>query len=286
MGLAEHIRNGAVLNRQSVNLQTSVARSGSVDLGSAYTLLSLTTNTPCRLRLYDNLESRDNATEISRTFANKSVANNIALIGDFSMSVAGTYKIDPVVYGVVATSSNKLTYYRVDNTVTAPTITFNKFLLEDSTINIINRITVPDIQVTVTTGSFVSGTLANVTVPRTYLLVSASLSGSGKRARFRLYTKSTVFSNPTEISRSFATESLGTNGLIIDALMSGSQTTYFVPKLIGANLETVGTNLITIRGNDVAMMGYNEMYYIVQNLSPTTVTDDIKISLHVFSLED
>lgn len=286
MGLAEHIRNGAVLDRQTINLQTSAAGSGSVDLGSAYILLSLTTNTPCRLRLYDNLESRDNATEISRTFVNKGVANNIALIGDFSMSVAGTYTIDPAVYSVVATSSNKLTYYRIDNGASAPIITFNRFLLEDSSINIINRVTVPDIQATVTTGSFVSGTLASATVPRTYLLVSASLSGSGKRARLRLYTKSTAFSNATEISRSFATESLGTTGLVIDALLSGSETTYFVPKLIGANLDTIGTNLISIRGNDAAIMGDNEMYYILQNLSPTTPTDDIKVSLHVFSLED
>jgi hypothetical protein len=285
MGLADHIRDGASLIRENVTLQANASNSGSIELGSAYMLLTLQSNIPCRLRLYDNLQSRDDATEKIRPFTTNFVPNNIALIGDFSMSVAGTYKIDPATYGVVATASNKLTYYRIDNNTSTPTIVFNRYLLEDSTVNTINRITVPYIQSLVTTGTFVTGTLSDPTVPRTYLLVSASLSGSGTRARIRLYSRSNVFSNTTEISRSFATESLGSTGLIIDAILSGSQTTYFVPKIVGSNLDTIGSDLVAIRSNEAAIMGENEMYYILENLASTPGTTNIKVSLHVFSLE-
>lgn len=285
MGLAEHIRQGAVLKRESITLNASPSNSGSFVLGSAYALFTINTNIPCRLRLYDNLSSMEDSDEISRPFIDKGVKNNIALVGDFSMSAAGTYKIDPMVYGVIATASNELTYYRINNNTAPPIITFNRFLLENSQIDIDNRVTVVDIDRYVESNTFVTGTLADITVPRTYLLVSASLSGSANRARVRLYSKNTVFSNSTEISRSFATESLGTSGLIVDAILSGSQTTYFVPKIVGANLNTIGTNLIAIRGNDTAIMGDKEFYYILENLSPVIGTANIKISFHVFSLE-
>jgi hypothetical protein len=51
MGLKEYIRLGAQLTRDTITTQTTVVGSGSVELGSAYALLSIQTNFPCRLRL-------------------------------------------------------------------------------------------------------------------------------------------------------------------------------------------------------------------------------------------
>lgn len=289
MGLEQYIRAGANLTRDDIILQTTPSGSGSVDLGSAYVLLSISTNAPCRLRLYDNSQSLENSGEIRRAFGNTSVSASTALIGDFSMSVAGAYTIDPVMYGVVERAASKLTHYRVNSTQSGvyPTITFTRYLLEDPTISTASRVTMPQITGSILPGRLVSGTLTSTTlIPRTYLLVSASLSGSSTRARLRLYTTNESLTNLTELSRSFATESSNTSKLIVDAIMSGSETTYFVPKIIGANLQTMGTNLNTIRRDQVAIMGNNQLYYVLENPNSTGGAIPITASLHVFSLED
>jgi hypothetical protein len=287
MGLAEYIRAGAALRRTAINLQTDITGSGSVDLGSAYVLLSMTTTAPCRLRLYDNGQSRDDTAEKNRIFSNTNISASTALIGDFTMS-AGTYTIDPVVYGVVQNASTKLTYYRVDNTTSGqfPQITFNRYLLEDSSVSTAGRRTPPAMTASLAANALVSGTLYSSQIPSTYLLVSASVSGSAALTRLRLYTTSGSFSDTIEVNRSFATESSATSKLIIDAIMSGSETTYFVPKIIGANLKNMGTDLNLIRNNADKIMGANELYYILQNANTTGGTVAISASLHLFSLED
>lgn len=289
MGLEQYIRAGANLTRNDIVLQTTPSGSGSVDLGSAYVLLSISTTSPCRLRLYDNSQSLANTGEIGRVFGNTSVSASTALIGDFTMSVAGTYTIDPVMYGMVENSTNKLTHYRVNNTQSGvyPTITFTRYLLEDSSISTANRINFPQITGSLTPGQIVSGTLLSTTnIPRTYLLVSASVSGSSTAARLRLYTTNESFTNITEISRSFATESANNSKLILDAILTGSETTYFVPKIVGANLQTMGNNLNTIRRQQSSIMGNNELYYVLQNPLTTGGAMRITASVHVFSLED
>lgn len=287
MGLAEYIRAGAALRRTAINLQTDITGSGSVDLGSAYVLLSMTTTAPCRLRLYDNSQSRDDTAEKNRLFSNTNISASTALIGDFTMS-AGTYTIDPVVYGVVQNASTKLTYYRVDNTASGqfPQITLNRYLLEDSSVSTAGRRTSPVMTASLAANALVSGTLYNSQIPSTYLLVSASVSGSTTLARLRLYTTSGSFSDTVEVNRSFTTESSATSKLIMDAIMSGSETTYFVPKIIGANLKNMGTDLNLIRNNTDKIMGANELYYILQNANTTGGTVAISASLHLFSLED
>lgn len=286
MGLEQYIRAGASLKRSTVTLSTSPSGSGSVDLGSAYALLNISTNNPCRLRLYDNSQSLSNGGEIVRKFGNINISASVALIADISMSSADTYGIDPVVYGIVQTPANKLTYYRVENTQSGayPTITFTRYNLEDPAISTANRITTPNITGSLLPNQIVSGTLLNV--PRTYLLVSASVSGALTQARLRLYSTKDSFSNMTEISRSFATESSNTSKLIVDALLSGSETTYFIPKIVGANLQTMGNNLNVVYGNDANIMGYSEMYYVLQNVSSSGGAVNITASLHVFALED
>ena len=288
MGLSEYIRASMKLTRDNITLQTDSIKSGSVQLGSVYTLLSITTDVPCRLRIYDVSQSRDNSVEANRLFGNTNIPDSIALIGDFSMSSAGTYTIDPVVYGATSRPIDKLAYYRIDNVNTAPypTIKFNRYLLEDSTLSTANRKNLPVITASLAVNGLVSGTLVDSQIPRTYLLISASLSGSNSTARLRLYTTNEALSNLVEISRSFAVEPTTNSKLIVDMILSSSVTTYFIPKIVGANLQTMGTDLNAMRTNTNSIMGNNELYYILQNNATTGGTVPISASVHVFSLED
>lgn len=288
MGLEQYIRAGANLERGVVNVTTTIDGSGSIDLGSAYLLLNVSTTQPCRLRLYDNSQSLENSGEKVREFRSTNISSSVALIGDFSMSVAGTYPIDPSLYGIVENTSNKLTYYRVENTQSGqyPVLTFTRYLMEVPAVSIANRVTLPLITASLGAQQLVSGTLSSTAIPRTYLLVSASVSGVATRTRVRLYSTSEAFSNIIEVSRSFATESSANSKLIVDAILSGSETTYFIPKIAGANLQTMGTNLNSIRTDRAAIMGNNELYYIIQNVSPSGGTVATTASIHVFALED
>lgn len=287
MGLAEYIREGAVLSRETINLQGTISGSGSVNLGSAYAILTLTTNFPCRLRLYDNSASLSNSGERNRLFGDTNISASVALIGDFSMSAAGTFTIDPVLYGVVEQPSSKLTYWRIEGTGSGqiPTIQIKRYLMEDPAFLTTARVSLAPITASLLQNQIVSGTIANSNIPTTYLLVSMSVSQPSHRARLRLYSTDSVFSNIAEISRSFATESV-VNNLIVDAIVTGSEVTYFKPKIIGANIQNMGTDLNTIKNNISLIPGYNQLYYLLQNVSTTAGTALLTASVHVFSLED
>jgi hypothetical protein len=287
MGLAEYVKLGAGLQRTTVNLQTTLVRSGSLDLGSAYVLLSMQVTAPCRLRLYDNIQSLNDTAERTRAFNNTNISASTALIGDFTMS-AGTYTIDPVVYGVVQDPISRLTYYRIDNAEpsTVPYIEFNRYLLENSAISTLSRRNMPILTASLAANALVSGTIYNSEIPTTYLLVSASVTGSGAPVRLRLYSTSHSLANETEKSRSFASESTATSGLIVDAIMSASEITHFVPKIVGVNLKNMGTNLNSIRNNIETIIGETEIYYLLQNANTSGGSVPISASLHIFSLED
>lgn len=294
MGLAEHLEAGAVFDRSTITFTAANVNqsSGSIDLGSAYIILSTKTSSPCRLRLYDNLASLIDVGEDSRSFGNTSVSASTALIGDFSMSVADTtYTIDPVLYGVVSDPTSKLTYYRLSNTTFPVSITITRYPIEDSTLNstISNRKTIANIEAKdLATGVVSSSVIMNPDIPVTFLMVSASLSGSTNRARIRLYNTSASLTDAGEKTRPFSTElTSSTVGLIVDMLMTGSQTVYFSPKIVGANLDNMGPSLNAIRFGDSGIYsknGDNELYMHLENRG--TATSNINVSLHLYSLED
>jgi hypothetical protein len=287
MGLTEYIRAGAALSRDNIVATGSVVGSGSVNLGSAYVLLSIQASSPCRVRLYDDLSSLTNVGERNRAFGNTNISESVAMIGDLSMSAAGTYTIDPPMYGITTPAATKLTYWRMEQTGSGgpPFITFNRYLLEDSSISTLSRKTLPTIQSSLAPGGRAVGTIVDSTIPTTYLFVSASLSNAAHIARLRLYSTDTALLNSTEVSRSFATESLQ-NTLLFDLIISGSSTAQFVPKIVGANLENMGSDLNILRSNLSNIYGYNEIYYILENLAPSGGTVTVAASVHVFSLED
>lgn len=294
MGLAEQLRAGGNLERQTTTFTTNAVGSGSVDLNSSYVILSINTNQPCRIRLYENSASRDDSTETSRNFGDTNISGSIALVGDFSMSLAGTYTTDPVLYAV--TEANSLTYYRIEP-ASSQEITISTFTLEDKNVpptvgtpyTVDNRRTLPDITGSLASGSLITGTLDTTNIPITYLLVSASVTGPSASpntgvARLRLYHNTSSFSDVGEVSRSFDTEPSESSYLVSDMIISGGSYTYFVPKIVGANLSTITNDLTQMVNNQTLIDANAEIYYILQNMESTAT--DLTASVHVFSLED
>lgn len=286
MGLKESIKEGAIFQRTDVTVVTNEQGSGSVNLGSAYILLNVTTDFPCRLRLYDTSASLDNFGESVRPFGNTNISASVALVADMSMSLAGSYTIDPVLYGIVDDALSKLSYYRITETqsLAYPTLTFTRYNIEDSNISTENRVNLPVIQASLAPLGINYGTITSVGLPKTYLLVSASVSGSNTIARLRLYATDSVFTDSVEVSRSFSVEPSSDSKLIVDMILSGSETTYFSPKIVGANLQTMGGNLISIQNSQQNIAGISDLYYILENPS-TTDTQIVSASVHVFELE-
>lgn len=291
MGLTEQIRAGGKLTRNLVQFVTDVVGSGSASLGSAYALINITPSLPCRLRLYDNEFSRDNLSEISRSFGDTNIQDNIALVGDFSQSVGGqSFKIDPTLYSV---TENSFTYYRVDppSEINIQATIFNLEDLSIETNNFVRRdlpIISASLEYNPNQGAIVEkGTINSLDIPTTYLLVSASLDDSAHIARLRLYSISSSLNLESEISRSFDVEASPNAFLIVDMILSGSNTTYFSPKIIGANLDTMGTDLENIRTSRELISGKKEIYYMLENKNINAVgAENIEVSLHVFSLEN
>ena len=190
---------------------------------------------------------------------------------------------DPVVYGVVNPANTKLTYYRINNTGSGqyPALTFARYLLEDASISTGSRVSLPDITGSLTVGQIISGSISNIQIPKTYLLVSASLNATTSSARIRLYSTSGSINDTIEKNRAFVTESQ-MNTLLVDAIITGSETTQFIPKIIGANLGDMGTVLNTL----TVPAGNNELYYIFQSMAITGGAQNMTASIHVLSVED
>ena len=196
-------------------------------------------------------------------------------------------------YGVAQDGTTELSYYRVDSAVSPPQIQITKYLLEDiskpptvgTAYTTANRRSF-DLKVSsLSTNASASGAFADgMSVPLTYLLVSASVSGTNNVVRLRLYSNSAPIYNQVEKTRAFENEPTGSVPLILDAFLSGSETTYFVPKIIGANLQNMGTDLIPLRLNRENVYGENELYYVIENKGSVTTT--VTASLHLYALED
>lgn len=288
MGLAEQVLAGGNLERKSISFTTDVSGIGTASLGSAYVLTNIQTNAPCRLRLYDDATSRDLGTEVNRVFGNTSIPDTVALIADFSMSSAGAYIVDPVMYSVSPDSSNNArTYYRI-TPPSATQVTIDVYNLEDASLDGIiagNRKTLLPITTngSISSGTQRSGSLVDGSIPRTYLLVSASLGTSAHRARVRLYSASGSLYDSTEKSRPFSVEPSASACLIADMILSGSSVTKFTPKIVGTNIQNM-TNLAVMRGTEALIEGKNELYYIIENVGPSSA--NITANVHVYSLEN
>lgn len=294
MGLEEHIKAGAQLTRDTIAF-TAATGSGVVDLGPAYAVLKIQTGIPARLRLYDREDSRDDPSEISRPFGIYA-STSIALVGDFSMSAEGTYTISPAIFGFSQNRNSPQTFYRIENAIGQPSqsaFRITRFLLEDKSIlpdpetfyTVDNRqvISIEKPVGNMGPNEIISGTLASV--PRTFMLISASLENPSHKARVRFYATSSAIYDITEKTRPFSVEPSETVELLADIMISsGSYPIYFTPKLFSANLENMGNDLeITI--TDAAKIDGNpELYYYFENLNPAI--NSTKVNIAIYSLED
>jgi hypothetical protein len=293
MGLAEQLRAGASLVRKSTTFTTDPSGIGAQSIDSSYAILSIQVNAPCRIRFYDNEASRDDVAEAARPFTDTGVPSSVALVGDFSMSAAGIYSTDPILYAVSENFSSPLTYYRIEPSTPQTNVTLTTYTIEDNTIiagesliyAVDNRRNLPIVTASLSGGEFETGSISNSTIPQTYLLVHASGSDVANIARLRLYSNSGSLSNADELNRPFSTEPSASAYLITDVILNGTDITYFSPKIIGSNLQNMGPNLLLIRGNQEALSGKNEMYYVLENLDPLAVDTPISASVSVFALE-
>lgn len=288
MGLREQLEQEATLDRQTISFTSDMSGVGYVNIGSVATLLTIESNEPCRVRLYDTSASRDNGAEIARSFDDYDVGQNISLVADISMSAAGTYALDPTPFSVSLNGNGDL-YYRITDMGTPPTIQITRYLLEDTsvTLTVPNRRNLPNISANLGPGGISSGSISLDTIPRTYLLVSASVdAGAGKFARLRLYRISNSINNSSEKSRPFHVEPSASVSIVMDAIITGSEELYFSPKLIGANLQNMTNNLSNMVNNSALISGENEIYYILENVNTIGGVVNLSVNLHVFSIED
>lgn len=313
MGLAEHIRAGALLSRTNVVIaDTYGSGSGSVNAGGTYGVLGVITSQQCRLRLYDTEESRDDLAEVNRPFGIPLVSASTALIADFSMSGAVTnqlFNVDPVKFGHAKSITDPKMYWRIDPAQQNSQVIVVRNLLEDLNIQPQNNTFYKEPNRRVISasfnslqpgpGTFASGTISTFdspTTPTTYMLISASLTGVGGTsqpgyvARFRMYASSSALYDTTEKNRAFSTEPSESAYLIVDMIMSGSETIHFVPKIFGANLKNMGRDLTLIKDDASKTKGQNEIYYIMENITylqtPGGSVIDPQVNLYVYALED
>jgi hypothetical protein len=289
MGLLEQVLDGAQLIRNQYTFTSpgdGSENTGSFFMGSVFILTNIESDRECRIRFYDNSSSRDDLGEASRSFDDVTISSSVALTADISMSEASDVSMDPALFGFT------------ENTVDPKTskITVSTFLLEDYNVpsnpsnnyNVSNRRTLPAISASIAPSSHAEVIVSDSNIPTTYLLISASLSGSETEARLRLYNTSSAISDTDEKNRPFEQEITGSfaGNLIVDMILSQSEQLYFSPKIIGTNLQNMNMiNLESMKDNSNVLGGNNELYAILTNTDSVN-TKVISASIHVFSLEE
>ena len=299
MGLLEQVLDGAQLIRNQYTFTSpgdGSENTGSFFMGSVFILTNIESDRECRIRFYDNSSSRDDLGEASRSFDDVTISSSVALTADISMSEASDVSMDPALFGFTENTVDPKTYYRIEPLDVTSKITVSTFLLEDYNVpsnpsnnyNVSNRRTLPAISASIAPSSHAEVIVSDSNIPTTYLLISASLSGSETEARLRLYNTSSAISDTDEKNRPFEQEITGSfaGNLIVDMILSQSEQLYFSPKIIGTNLQNMNMiNLESMKDNSNVLGGNNELYAILTNTDSVN-TKVISASIHVFSLEE
>lgn len=285
MGLKEQINAGSTnIRRETVQLSVSgdsPRYTGSFTLGSAFVLLSVQSPKPCRLRLYGDINSRNNAGELIRPFTSQSIlSSSVSLIADIDLNTTDIYNLTPSPFGLnLDNPVSRSIYYTIDTSSLTPfgggtnTLTFTRFSLEDQEVTnlpgIVSRDTYTINATNLASNTSVTGSF---TTPRTYLLYG--FSSSINPVRLQLYTREDYRDNPIEAVRPFTTEPNSGSGLIADIYCTESGSLPISPVLLGRNDDDLN---VVQDANDVT-------YYRLYNA--TNGTYNFTISLKMFSLED
>jgi hypothetical protein len=275
MGLAEHLRDGAVLERKSIPFSGNGITSTS--FGTAYIILGIEVDAPCRIRFYDNQTSVNNSLEQTRSFGDTPLTTDIALIADVSMSAPGEYSIDPVLFG---TPENVVTYFNItennSTTINGNLLVYN---LEDPNIQPDPEnpfYTIP-LKRTITFNNN-SGVLTQTqgNIPKTYLMLDAIADAD---CRLRIYGRRSSIDNQDEIDREFHQAIMSPDLILLaDMLLDNGVTTKFIPKLIGTNMQSIPFDISSISINRTAIAAVSEIYYRLEPVATVT--------MNILALED
>ena len=279
MGLSEQLREGATLQRRSFLLQ--LEDTGTIQLGPAVAILNTTIDSPCRLRLYDNETGLIDPVEESRPVGESSLTPSLPLVADLVVEQPGEFSLDPVLYATPDDGVN--IYYRISNPAN---VFFTIYELEDPDIvadpsNVYYR--VPNRRTLVFSGG--TGVLAAPDVTaRTYLMIGATASHD---CRLRIYARASSLNDANEQVREFCVVADPGALLLADMELGPGEDTRLYPKIIGANLDTLPTNLENIRLNRSAINARSEIYYRLEPpLDSPTPPEDISVTLDIFAIED
>jgi hypothetical protein len=185
-----------------------------------------------------------------------------------------------VLYGASEDTDNYYTYFTISDTAEEITGSLTVYKLEDVNIQadiendfykVSNRRQLEFIGNKNTLTSVSDG------APRTYLMLDAI---SDTDCRLRIYGKLESLNDLAEQNRSFSEAIMNPDTILLAdmELVSGSITKFY-PKIIGANLQTLPTNLETIRISRRAINSVSEIYY---RLEPESSI----VNMNIFSLED
>lgn len=274
MGLKEQLAAGASLKRSNVGINIAGSYqlySGSFPLGKTFIITSARSSIPCRIRLYGDSGSRNNAEEITRPYISQSISGSISLIADINLTDTSTLQLYPPLFGAnLDTPVSASVYYSITSSSVqlsgTNTITINRFLLEDPNASTYPGVTTREhylITGSVPIGTSISG---SIETPKTYLLLQVIPNTSP--IRLRLYTDATYRDNPAEKSRTFGVEPSASSGIIADMYIDTTETSSFTPVVLGRNMETPPTS---------------STYYTLTN---NGLISGVTASLYLFSLED
>lgn len=283
MGIKEYITAGSEkIKRESVTINLSTTnqqQTGSVSLGSAIAVTEIQSNTSCRVRLYGDINSRNNTVELTRPFVSQSVSSSISLILDADINNQQTFNLTPPLFGL--NLDNPVTdtlYYTIESSSggqlsATSNVKITRLLIEDLNIpEVDNRDTLVVSASALAAGNYVTGTIRS---PRTYLLYK--VLPTMVPLRLRLYTSQSYRDDATEISRPFLTEPNSGSGIIADIYMEDLAGTPMVPIVIGRNDSDA---------NDFANVNATqETHFTLDNVSGGAMAI-VSASLSVYSLED
>jgi len=283
MGIKEYITAGSEkIKREPVTINLSTTnqqQTGSVSVGSAIAITEIQSNTACRVRLYGDINSRNNTVELARPFVSQSVSSSISLILDADINNQQIFNLTPPLFGL--NLDNPVTdtlYYTIESSSggqlsTTSNVKITRLLIEDLNLpQVDNRDTLVVSASALSAGNYVTGTIRS---PRTYLLYK--VLPTMVPLRLRLYTSQSYRDDATEISRPFSTEPNSGSGIIADIYMEDLAGTPMVPIVIGRNDSDA---------NDFANVNATqETHFTLNNVSGGTMAI-VSASLSVYSLED
>ena len=263
MGILEQVQSGSSFVRTQTSFSSETISGSTTAFNYSYILLGITSQAPCRVRLYSDSSSMVlDANRVTSSFA---LNPAVGLILDTELDSSSlSLEFDPPIIGT--TFSNGQTWYNINSTTTH-SVTITSYPIEFTTAS---RSQIAVSGSGLLTGS--TGVQGNIYSPKSFILLSGSASQS--ESRLRLYSQDINSVPNAEKVRAFGAEPATGSALIVDIAFDSASLQYkLVPILEGYNLNTYS-------------VGQNSVGYILQNISTTAASTNVTASLHVYSIED